>query len=43
MDCSSFSSSSVRVRFLGAEGPGRDMLSGVSDCLREFVNNAVLG
>jgi hypothetical protein len=28
IDCSSFSSSSVRVRFLGAAGPGRDMLSG---------------
>lgn len=27
MDCSSFSSSSVSVRFLGAEGPGRDMLA----------------
>jgi hypothetical protein len=27
MDCSSFSSSSVSVRFLGAEGPGRDILA----------------
>lgn len=27
MDCSSFSSSSVSVRLLGAEGPGRDMLA----------------
>lgn len=30
MDCSSFSSSSVSVRFLvGAEGPGRDMMGGL--------------
>lgn len=29
MDCSSFSSSSVSVRFLGAEGPGRDILGGL--------------
>ena len=27
IDCSSFSSSSVRVRFLGADGPGRDMVA----------------
>lgn len=41
MDCSSFSSSSVSVRFLGAEGPGRDMLGDVS--VYGVVNKEVSG
>ena len=41
MDCSSFSSSSVSVRFLGAEGPGRDILGDVS--VYGVVNKEVSG